>query len=162
MMQKNHGFTLIELMVVMSIIAMAAVLVVPRISSSQSTLFQSDVREALSVLKYGRRMSIIQGKDTTVVLQSNTQQNKRPLRQEPAHWIARNAGLQCKSKLEAEDKQKQDSEEKKQMTCSITFYPEGGSSGSEILMSFKHYRAKIALNPLTGKASWEMLEFERE
>jgi general secretion pathway protein H len=161
MMQKNHGFTLIELMVVMSIIAMAAVLVVPRISTSESTLFQSDVREALSVLKYGRRMSIIQGKDTTIVLQSNTQQTKRPHRLEPAHWIARNAALQCQSKLDAEDQDKQEKQDK-EMTCSITFYPEGGSSGSEILMSFKHYRAKITLNPLTGKASWEMLDYERE
>ncbi|WP_353570381.1 prepilin-type N-terminal cleavage/methylation domain-containing protein [Candidatus Albibeggiatoa sp. nov. BB20] len=158
----NRGFTLIELMVVMAIIAMAAVLVVPRINASQSTFFQSDVRAALSVLKYGRRMSIIQGKDTTVVLQSNTQQAPRPLRLKPDHWIARSAGLQCQSQSDAEDKEKQDNEEKKEMTCSITFYPEGGSSGSEILMSFKHYRAKITLNPLTGKAEWEMLEFERE
>ncbi|MCV6636830.1 prepilin-type N-terminal cleavage/methylation domain-containing protein [Candidatus Albibeggiatoa sp. nov. NOAA] len=164
MIQKNLGFTLIELIVVMALIAMAAALVVPRINASQSTLFQSDVREALTVLKYGRRMAIIQGKDSTVSLQSNSQQTERPKRLNPERWIARASSLQCQSKQNEEDEKdsKKDEEKKKDMTCNITFYPEGGSSGSEILLSFQHYRAKITLNPLTGKASWEMLEHERE
>jgi type II secretion system protein H len=158
MTQKKQGFTLIELMVVMALIAMAATLVVPRISTSQSSLFQSDVREALTILKYGRRMSIIQGRDFTVTLQSNSQQSKRAMRLDPENWMARVSSLQC----QATDAEKEDKEEQKEMTCHIIFYPEGGSSSNEILISFMHYRAKITLNPLTGKAAWEMLDYERD
>ncbi len=161
MIQKNTGFTLLELIVVMAIVAMAAALVVPRINASQSTLFQSDLREALGVLKYGRRMAIIQSKDTSVTLQSNTEQTKRPRKLNPNHWIARVTSLHCQSEQE-NTQDTEDEEDKKDMTCHITFYPEGGSSANEILLSFKHYRAKITLNPLTGKAEWEILDYERE
>jgi len=161
---RNYGFTLIEIIVVLAILAMAAMLIVPRISTSESTLFQSDIREAVSILKYGRRMSVIQGKDTTVVLESNPQQEKRPLRLNPKHWIARVASLKCQSNTEKdeEDTKNDDDNEKQDETCSVTFYPEGGSSASNILLRFQHYRAKITLNPLTGKAEWELLEYERE
>lgn len=159
---RQHGFTLIELMVVMAIIAMAAALIVPRISTSQTVFFQSDIREAVGILKYGRRMSIIQGKDTTVVLKSNPDQHPRPHRLNPTHWIARISSLGCQSS-DKQDSDEDDNEEKKQQTtCSVTFYPEGGSSMSEILLRFEHYRAKITINPLTGKAEWEMLDYERE
>ena len=156
---RNYGFTLIEIIIVLAILAMAATLIMPRISTSESTLFYSDVREAVSILKYGRRMSVIQGKDTTVVLESNPQQEKRPRRLNPKHWIARVASLQCKSSHEEEN---DDDDEKQDATCSVTFYPEGGSSASNIVVRFQHYRAKITLNPLTGKAEWELLEYERE
>jgi general secretion pathway protein H len=42
----------------------------------------------------------------------------------------------------------------------FTFYPEGGSSGGELILSYKGQRAKIKVNPLTGKVATEFLNRE--
>ena len=39
----------------------------------------------------------------------------------------------------------------------ITFYPEGGSSGGEIILTHLEHKAKITVNPITGKIESEIL-----
>jgi general secretion pathway protein H len=135
----TKAFSLIELMVVMAIIAMAAALVVPRIGASDSVLFQADLRDALGVLKYGRRAATIQGQAVTVNLSSAAENSPR-LNTEPNHWVARYATLHC-------------GEDETQNNCNITFYPQGGSSENLIIFKFKHLSTEIKINQLTGRAA---------
>ena len=62
-MQVNNqqAFTLFELLVVLAIIALGSAIILPSISSSDSKIFQAQLRELSAVLKYNRRHAVISG-----------------------------------------------------------------------------------------------------
>lgn len=119
----QSGFSMLELLVVMAIIGMAAALVIPRLGSSEVTILKAQVREAVAVLRYARRSAIVEGKQKV----ANFSQGKK----------AENADNQAVYK--------------------IIFYPEGGSSGGEIILKHLEHKAKISVNPITGKIESEIL-----
>ena len=62
------GFTLLELLVVLSIIAVATGLIVPNLSITDNGAFNAEVRRATSTLTYARRMAIVKGSPQTATL----------------------------------------------------------------------------------------------
>ncbi|MEX2367075.1 MAG: type II secretion system protein, partial [Pseudohongiellaceae bacterium] len=56
---RAAGFTLLELVIVMSIIAIALTLVAPNLASTDSRVFMAQVRQASSALNYARRIAIV-------------------------------------------------------------------------------------------------------
>lgn len=165
MTHKNFlsGFTLIEIIVVMAIIAMMATLVIPRISSGSVTILQAQVRQAVAVLNYARRSAIVEGQPKTAYFYEGDQQTSNS---PPIHWTSHGTALQWgndKEKDKTSDNKKGSDNKKanepdNNATYQVTFYPEGGSSGGEILFSYQGHKFKVTVNPLTGKIESEYLD----
>lgn len=153
----NNGFTLLELLTVMAIIAMMAALVIPHIGSGQVSVLKAQVREAVAVLNYARRSAIVEGQAKTTVFYKKNQDSKTsdPVEKKivPGQWVSRGARLQWGNE------QPQAEQEASQK---ITFYPEGGSSGGEFILSHQEFKAKITVNPLTGTIQSELLNEQQE
>ncbi len=141
------GFTLLEVLVVMAIIAMGSALIVPRISGGQVSLLKAQVREATAVLNYARRSAIVEGRSKTAFFYESARSQNTS---QSGTWISRGATLQWGASQEG---QQLDNQEQ-----AITFYPEGGSTGGEFVLSYQNRKVKVVVNPLTGKVSSEFLE----
>jgi general secretion pathway protein H len=156
---RSHGFTLLELLVVMVIIGMMAALVIPHLSSGQATFLNAQVREAVAVLRYASRSAKILGKETTANLYEGSvgTGDKPTAKVEPGGWVSRGATIQWAE--EYNDDVNDDGHIEK-TAYKFTFYPEGGSSGGELILSYLQYKAKIKVNPITGKIESEILDDE--
>jgi general secretion pathway protein H len=139
------GFTLLELLIVMAIVGMMVALVIPRMGSGQATFLKAQVREAIAILNYARRSAIVEGTAKTATFYKNQVGEESRQKKQPGHWVSRGTDLQWGSKQQ----------EEAAVTHTITFYPEGGSSGGELILSYQGYKAKITVNSLTGKIESE-------
>jgi len=63
--QLTRGFTLLELVIVLAILAMGSVLVIPNISGMSARTFNAQAREAHSLLNYARRNAVVTGQPAT-------------------------------------------------------------------------------------------------
>jgi len=144
-MRLGTGFTLLEMLVVMAIVAMGSALIVPRISGGQVSLLKAQVREAVAVLNYARRSAIVEGRSKTAFFYESARSQGAS---QPGTWVGRGATLQWGGGQEGQGLEGQ----------AITFYPEGGSTGGEFVLSYQSRRVKVVVNPLTGKVSSEFLE----
>lgn len=133
---STQGFTLLEILLVVSIIGLTTMLIIPRVDMGQTTLLRAQAREAVATLNYARRSAIIHSRPMVVSFSTS------PTAQSvPGQWVSRGATLEWG---------KQD-EKDKEATHEITFYPEGGSSGGEFSIVQDDYKITIIINPLTGK-----------
>ncbi len=136
----DSGFTLLELLIVMAIIAMAAAVVITRLSgSSELTSLKAEVRKTIAKLNYTRRLAIIEGKEKQLVFQKN--QPAATDDTDDSAKIIWTWGGKFSNKA----------------VYKITFYPEGGSSGGELSLSYLGHKAKIIVNPITGKVESKIL-----
>lgn len=69
----RHGFTMIELMIVMVILAIAAAIVVPMASSAGSMQLRAAVNMVAADLEYAKSMAISRGQRYAVVFDSTTE-----------------------------------------------------------------------------------------
>ncbi len=150
----NKGFTLLELLLVMAIVAMAVAIIVPRLNSSELTLLRAQAREVIAVLNYARRTAIIQGAPQIAVLYSYSEEEKPP--KKIGTWVSRGAHLQWHDENDKEVSKKTEGDETKILKYEITFYPEGGCSGGELTLSNEKNQIKITINPLTSKVVSEL------
>jgi general secretion pathway protein H len=146
------GFTLLELIIVMAIMGMIASLVIPHIGSGQLTLLQAQMREAVAVLNYARRSAIVEGKQKVASFYEGKENtvDKSPQKMTPGQWVSRGTTLQWGEKPGKDQPQDK--------VYQITFYPEGGSSGGEIILGYLDHKAVIRVNPLTGKVEAEIVD----
>jgi general secretion pathway protein H len=154
---RSDGFTLLELLVVMVIIGMMAALVIPNLSSGQATFLKAQVREAVAKLKYASRSAKILGKETTTHFYEGSVETgkKSTAKVKPGDWVSRGALMQW---AEKDNDEGSDESNIGKTAYKFTFYPEGGSSGGELILSYLKYKAKIKVNPLTGKIESEILD----
>ncbi len=148
--QLQQGFTLLELIVVLSLIGIAAGLVLPRLTGGDSTRLQAEVRELVAVLNYARRMALIQGQETTVKLyppKKNTIDDAASVarRTHPGEWYSQGVSIESKGTKASHD------DEKQQALYEVHFYPGGGSSGGDFVLKTGEISARISIDALTGK-----------
>lgn len=142
-----RGFTLLELLVVMTLIGIAALLVVPRVGGGQMVQLQSQVREVVALLNYARRSAIIEGKIKTVILTPGSAEQTAPI--QPNAWTSRGTKLAWSEKTKDRPKDR----------FELTFYPEGGSDGGELLVTLDDkFKMKITVHPITGKVKADFVE----
>jgi type II secretion system protein H len=156
------GFTLLEILLVLTIIGMASALVVPNITNFESRTFDAQIRQANSLLNYARRIAVVKGqpalvsfiinsdgsKDTRVERSADKSERGSDQRTSPVgEWHSEGVQLRFRDssdrEVEIEDR------------IDITFYPEGGSTGGTLLISLADAAESefiaIQIDPFTGR-----------
>ncbi len=152
MNQLKRGFTLLELLLVLSIIGIAAALVIPRMSSGDNARTQAQVRELVAELNYARRMALIQGQETRVTLHPPSPDANQSAAQSPkqsGHWYSRGVTIRPK------DAKPSKTDDHFSEIFDVYFYPGGGSSGGDFIVQGGKLTARIQINALTGKLKAE-------
>src|SRR5690606_29564023 len=64
---RPRGFTLLELVIVLAIVALGAFVVAPNFSGMNARTFNAQVREANALLNYSRRTAVVTGQPAAAV-----------------------------------------------------------------------------------------------
>ncbi len=155
----QSGFTLLELIVVMAIVAMVVAMVIPHIGSGEVTILKVQVREAMATLRYARRSAIVEGKQKVAIFKGGKTADKSTTKAMPGQWVSRGATLQWGNEV-SDDGKTGDKDETG--IYKITFYPEGGNSGGELILTYLDHKATISVNPITGKIESDIFNDEEK
>lgn len=143
----QRGFTLLEIILVLTIIGMASVLVVPNITSLESRSFSAQIRQANSLLNYARRSAVVLGhptKATFVPFATGTAENDNTNdRNDSVSWKSSGSSLRYRDST--------DTEFLVDDNVDIFFFPEGGSTGGTLIFSQDGRNVVIQIDPFTGR-----------
>ena len=145
------GFTLLELLVVLSVIAIATGLIVPNLAITDNGAFNAEVRRAASTLTYARRMAIVKGAPQTATLfalepnASDYRERLDEVNRLPGEtrWASENMQLSFQGELEPSPAPMDE--------LGVTFFPQGGSTGGLIGFSRDERAAQIRVDAITGR-----------
>jgi len=154
--RSTAGFTLLELIVVLAILAMGSVLLFPSIGNMNARTFTAQVREASALLNYARRTAVVTGQPTSAQFFPDPQEDESP---QSANEAARSDLGQTQSwkargiEIAFEDSTalRPDIED----GVTITFFPEGGSTGGSLILTLDQREAVISIDPFSGKVITE-------
>jgi len=144
---QSRAFTLVELLLVLAIIGIASAIIIPRVGG-ESHNFQAQVRELTAVLKYNRRLAIVSSQLRQAKLFPYKEEN-REHKVVKGNWRSKGADLIWIDSL---------SEETKNKTISIDFFPQGGATGGELILSQEQFKVKIIIDSFTGKVEVEDID----
>lgn len=164
---SQAGFTLLEILLVLTIIGMASVLVVPNITNLESRTFDAQIRQANSLLNYARRIAVVKGQPAVASFfigsdgsQDNSQdpnadRNTRKDEYGVVQSIITPVGEWYSEGIALRFRDSSDSEVEIEERIDITFYPEGGSTGGTLLISLADAAEDeviaIEIDPFTGR-----------
>lgn len=142
--QRQAGFTLLEILLVLTIIGMAGVLIVPNIGSLESRTFTAQVRGAHNLLNHARRMAVVQGQPAIArfVLNEEETSDERP-QPSVGDWISEDIAVRF---IDSTDKAVD-----VENSLDVVFYPEGGSTGGTLFFSQNDDEAALVIDPFTGR-----------
>lgn len=151
---RINGFTLLEILLVLTIIGMASVLVVPNLTGMEARTFSAQLRQANSMLNYGRRIAVVSGQASIISLNASSEQaTDREQDSESSQALLNIVGQWDAAGLELRFRDSTDKEVEIEDKIHITFYPEGGSSGGTLLFFEGERQASIVIDPFTGRIS---------
>ena len=154
---RQRGFTLLEILLVLAIIAMASIFVVPNLGGFDARTFNTQLRQAHSLLNYARRTAVVTGQASTVRFnviplvergeQSGTESDSSQLilSNVVAQWNGSGIGLRFRDSTDREIEIEEVTE--------VTFYPEGGSTGGSLLFAQAEQSGIIDIDPFNGRVS---------
>ena len=146
---KISGFTLLEILLVLAIIALGASLLLPNFGVLESRDFSVQVRDAVSQLNFARRSAVINGRTSIVLLAGQTNTNFPNTEDDMvARWVSDDIGLKFFDSTDREIISETNSFE-------VSFYPEGGSSGGTLIFFQSEQAAKIFIDPFSGRIKRE-------
>ncbi|MCY4183160.1 MAG: prepilin-type N-terminal cleavage/methylation domain-containing protein [Gammaproteobacteria bacterium] len=143
---RQAGFTLLEILLVLSIIGLAGALLVPRLGGLDSRGFSVEVREAAGLLNHARRDAIVSGNPATVGFVPEIED--RTFDYQPPVF---SAGVFEARDIELHFEDSAGAREPVLEPLEITFFPEGGSTGGALLLLRGDRGAAIAVDPVTGR-----------
>ena len=149
----SAGFTLLELVLVLTIIAMASILVVPTFGSLEGRTFSAQVRAASSLLNYARRTAVVTGQPSTASFYPVLDEEENV-----ADTKLSSVGIWQSSGAKILFRDSTDRESEIQELIEITFYPEGGSTGGTLLLAQGVQLMSIKIDPFTGRVVTEYEE----
>lgn len=161
----NHsGFTLLELLIVLSIVVIATAIVIPNVTSTDNNLLIAQVRQTASAFNYARRMAIVEGApQVATLIQLSPDDPEYPnLKGE----VLQRATIPVLESYDAEISFQADINEDPEVleTIEFVFFPQGGSTGGILNFSLENLDASIRVDPITGKINirYPGEEFEDE
>jgi general secretion pathway protein H len=150
--RRQQGFTLLEILLVLTIIALGSMVIVPNLTGMESRTFNTQVRDAHTLLNHARRMAVVSGRPSIASFSAGTR-NEDDEDAAPesllsvGHWHADNLSLTFRDSA--------DQEVEVEDLLEITFYPEGGSSGGSLILALDERVATVMVNPFTGRVETE-------
>lgn len=147
---KQGGFTLLEIILVMAIIAAASILIVPNLSGLEARTFSTQVRQAHTLLNFARRTAVVSGQPSTVIfnvipLEEIELASESSLSNVVAQWNGVNVNVRFRDSTDREIEIEESTQ--------VTFYPEGGSSGGMLLFAQADQSGIIDIDPFSGRVS---------
>ena len=147
---RQDGFTLLELILVVSILALAATVIVPNLGALESRNFNAQIRQVNNLLNYARRLAVVNGQPSTATISVDPEAVAQPDSQidfanQAGEWRSEGASIRFRDST--------DQEIDIEGSLDIIFYPEGGSTGGTLLISNQNQRVSIDINPITGRIS---------
>ena len=150
---RQPGFTLLELLIVLSIIVLASAIVIPNITGTESNLLTAQVRQTASAFNYARRVAIVEGApQVATIFQMNPEDPDYPdIRGE----IVLKSDIPLLEQYDAEISFQPDINEEPEVLDIIqfVFFPQGGSTGGILNFSLGDLKARILIEPITGRIS---------
>ena len=161
----ERGFTLLEILLVLFIIAMASVLAVPNVGGLDARTYGAQLRQLEALLRFARRNAVLTGlpastrlfgpshdpyaADSVVAGQfAPEQEQDAGLLQAPlARWESEGIALRFEDSTERLTEVER--------FIDVTFYPEGGSTGGTLILSRDDRHTRIVIDPFTGRISSE-------
>lgn len=145
----------------LAILAMGSMLVVPGLTGMDTRTFNAQVREASSLLNYARRTAVVTGRPAVASFRSQpdeaeaeesadirTSEAARSTLGPDAPWSSRGVEIayrdSTQQRVEVED------------VIDITFFPEGGSTGGELILTLDDREAVIVIDPFSGRVRMEL------
>lgn len=154
----QRGFTLLELLVVLTIIVLAVGLIAPNVGLTDNSAFTAEVRKAAATLTYARRLAIVQATPVTAGLHSTVAADDEggalDDAEEQRHWRSELVELRYKDDLQADPMVVDD--------IAVTFFPQGGSTGGTLYFSRNQRSAVIHVSAVTGRirVAWDGEELD--
>ena len=124
---RQRGFTLLELILVMGIVALAAAIIAPNLTGIDGRNFDAQLRELVAQLNYARRSAIVSGQVSTM------------------QWADESITLE----FSADDARVSSYEPIDSLT--VSFYPEGGTTGGRLRLTQDRQRGWISIDAFTGR-----------
>lgn len=155
----HRGFTLLELLVVTSLIAIILALVIPNLGLTENTSFNAEVRKAAAMLNHARRIAIVQARPSVAELRSVGDETAEiaastPDTEQASLWSSQRISLAYQDDLVREVSPRERIE--------FVFFPQGGSTGGTVHFAQNQRSARIHVNSLTGRIAiaYQGEEFE--
>lgn len=149
---RQRGFTLLEILLVLAIVAVASVFVVPNLSGFETRTFNSQVRQANSLLNYARRTAVVSGQASTVSFNVLPSEERERRQRDGEYASASNIVAQWNGPgIELRFRDSTDRETEVDSSTEVTFYPEGGSTGGVLLFAQAEQLGMIEVDPFTGR-----------
>ena len=153
----SAGFTLLEILLVLTIIGMASVLIVPNIGNLESRTFSTQIRQASNLLNYARRTAVVHGQPASIEFYAEREDglvdsDMVSSRVSVGSWESAGAEIIFIDSTERETVVESKIE--------ITFFPEGGSTGGKLMLVLDERHATIEINPFTGRVFQERVDEE--
>jgi len=143
--ERISGFTLLEILLVLGIIAIGASLLVPNFGVLESRGFSVQVRDAVSKFNFARRSAVINGRTSIVFLSGENHFDFSNVKEEKAaRWLSDDISLKFFDSTEREIISEKNGFE-------VRFYPEGGSSGGTFIFLQNGQAATIFIDPFSGR-----------
>jgi general secretion pathway protein H len=153
-LRRARGFTLLELLVVLTVIALALGLTMPNLMSGDRGSFRSEVRRAVATLTYARRAAIVEATPWTASMQT--------LDPEAPDYLERKETLELDAEAPAVTRWQSeavtlgfqlDENDASDATddAEFTFFPQGGSTGGILTLSRDTQSARVRVDPITGR-----------
>jgi general secretion pathway protein H len=149
--KSQRGFTLLELLVVLSIILLASAIVIPNITSTDSNLLIAQVRQTANAFNYARRIAIVEGApQVATLIQLDPLAPDYP---EIRGEVVQRATIPVLEQFDAEITFQTDINEEPEVldVIQIEFFPQGGSTGGILHFTLDDLTASIRIDPITGK-----------
>lgn len=149
----SRGFTLLELLLVLTLIGTASLLIFPNVGSLEGRTFSVQVRQASTLLNHARRNAVVRGQPSTIRLYADDEIQESDEILDPnviAAWNSEGIQLGFRDSTN----QERDVDE----SVDITFFPEGGSTGGTLLLALDDRRASIQIDPFSGRINSEFDE----
>jgi general secretion pathway protein H len=147
---RQQGFTLLELMVVVSLIAIFIGLVVPNLGLTEKSSFNAEVRKAATMLNHARRIAIVQARPSVAELRSSRTMEESTVVTDSMLdtglynlWSSERISLAYQDELANGTLPK--------VSIEFVFFPQGGSTGGTVHFAQNQRNARIHVNPVTGR-----------
>lgn len=159
---SDSGFTLLEVLMVLTILGLAALLVVPNLGGIESRTFDAQVREAHALLNHARRTAVVRGLPAEVVFRigdeaENNGDNAFPggaatgTAAQSAAQSATQAGSWQARGISVAFRDSNNQRRDVNTQVEVMFFPEGGSTGGDLIMRQGDRMAVVSVDPFSGR-----------